>query len=187
MLRFLPLTSKITFPANQVVGGCEKLWQVAERSSTFYNQICTCSVFHRPRANLFVASDEKLRKKGQETMCNLFCSITAERVEKRCSAFNLPRIKHKSGCRRLQKLLKKNSSIFFATTFSNMQKLNLFQERFDSWMVKRATSPSIRFSVMLQGKSELHVFVPRFTTNVQALLAANQVSPSCVKYWHLIG
>ena len=128
MLRFLPLTSKITFPANQVVGGCEKLWQVAERSSTFYNQICTCSVFHRPRANLFVASDEKLRKKGQETMCNLFCSITAERVEKRCSAFNLPRIKHKSGCRRLQKLLKKNSSIFLQQPLATCKNLICFKK-----------------------------------------------------------
>ena len=128
MLRFLPLTSKITFPANQVVGGCEKLWQVAERSSTFYNKICRCSVFHRPRANLFVASDEKLRKKGQETMCNLFCSITAERVEKRCSAFNLPRIKHKSGCRSLQKLLKKNSSIFLQQPLATFKNLICFKK-----------------------------------------------------------
>ena len=128
MLRFLPLTSKITSPANQVVGGCEKLWQVAERSSTFYNKICTCSVFHRPRANLFVASDEKLRKKGRETMCNLFCSITAERVEKRCSAFNRSRIKHKSGCRRLQKLLKKNSSIFLQQTLATCKNLICFKK-----------------------------------------------------------
>ena len=128
MLRFLPLTSKITFPANQVVGGCEKLWQVVKRSSTFYNKICTCSVFHRPRANLFVASDEKLRKKGQETMCNLFCSITAERVEKRCSAFNRPRIKHKSACRRLQKLLKKNSSIFLQQPLATCKNLICFKK-----------------------------------------------------------
>ena len=180
MLRFLPLASKITCPAaNQVVGGCKKLWQIAERSSTFYNKICACRVFYQPRVNLFVASDEKLRKKGKKNVQLVLQHYSsAERVEKRCSVSNLPRIKHKSGCRRLQKV--KGIVLFFATTFRNMQKLNLFQERFDSWMVKRATSPSIRFSVMLQSKSELHVFVPRFTTNVQALLATNQVAPSCV-------
>ena len=78
------------------------MWQVAERSSTFYNKICTCSVFHRPRANLFVASDEKLRKKGQETMCNLFCSITAERVESdvlRLTAHELNTNQVAAGCR----------------------------------------------------------------------------------------
>ena len=119
---------------------------------------------------------------------------SAERVEKRCCTFNLPQIKHKSGCCKLQRL--KGIVLFFATTFNNVHKLNLFQERFTliREYVKRATSPSIRLSVMLQSKSGLHVFVPRFTvtsakkkpccsfyqTHVYALLATNQVAPSCV-------
>ena len=45
------------------------MWQVAERSCTVYNKICTCGVFYQPRANLFVASDEKLRKKEHWKLC----------------------------------------------------------------------------------------------------------------------
>ena len=163
MLRFLPSTSQITCPAtNQVVRGCETLWQLAERSSTFYNKFCTCSVFYRPRANLFVASDEKLRKKGQEKCATCFAAI----LQKELKSDVLRLTSHESntnqiaaGCRNFSRGI----VLFFATTFSNMQKLNLFQERFDSRMVKPATSPLIRFSVMLQSNSELKVFVARFT------------------------
>ena len=38
---------------NRVVVGCEKLLQKGESTCTFYNNICTCCVFYRPKANLF--------------------------------------------------------------------------------------------------------------------------------------
>ena len=34
---------------NQVVAGCEKLLLKVESSSTFYNKICTCCAFYRPK------------------------------------------------------------------------------------------------------------------------------------------
>ena len=38
---------------NRVVVGCEKLLQKGKSTCTFYNSICTCCVFYRPKANLF--------------------------------------------------------------------------------------------------------------------------------------
>ena len=42
---------------NQDVGGCEKLLQKVESSSTFCNKICACCAFYRPKATCFAASD----------------------------------------------------------------------------------------------------------------------------------
>ena len=38
---------------NGVVAGCEKLLQKGESTCTFYNNICTCCLFYRAKANLF--------------------------------------------------------------------------------------------------------------------------------------
>jgi len=53
MWRVSPPTDQTCLATNQVVARCEKLLQKVESSSTFWNKICTCCAFYRPKANLF--------------------------------------------------------------------------------------------------------------------------------------
>ena len=50
VLCVLPPTCLAT---SRFVAGCEKLLQKGESTCTFYNNICTCCLFYRPKANLF--------------------------------------------------------------------------------------------------------------------------------------